>query len=326
MEAVPTRADYRWFLSIPTRWMDNDVYGHVNNVVYYSYFDTVVNKMLITEGLLDIERSPTIGLCVESHCSFTAPIIFPETVEAGLLTERQAQAAGVRHTTLISLLVTLAFASAIFIALFRGVHREMLARREAEGARRAGEEYNRSIVDASPDCLAVLTREARVIQMTPQGLRLMEAENSASLSDADWLDEMIELPHVAAESAAPNYMHLMRAARRMFEPDELTVLAPPVRGGQSLAGISPVNANGNSAHTPELDPIEHALVHAGRHQIGRRLVVHEDRNGFVAGRLDDGGGILLEFADAHGVGAQYAVHDFSPKYGSKYSTFSRAVL
>jgi acyl-CoA thioester hydrolase len=84
MEPVPTRTDYRWFLPIPTRWMDNDVYGHVNNVVYYSYFDTVVNKMLIAEGLLDIERSPTIGLCVESHCTFTAPIVFPETIEAGL--------------------------------------------------------------------------------------------------------------------------------------------------------------------------------------------------------------------------------------------------
>ena len=82
--AAPGRADYRWFLTIPTRWMDNDVYGHVNNVVYYSYFDTVVNKMLIDEGLLDIERSPVIGLCVESHCSFTAPIVFPETVEAAL--------------------------------------------------------------------------------------------------------------------------------------------------------------------------------------------------------------------------------------------------
>ena len=80
----PTRADYRWFLSIPTRWMDNDVYGHVNNVVYYSYFDTVVNRMLITQGLLDIEHSPTIGLCVESHCTFAASLAFPETVEAGL--------------------------------------------------------------------------------------------------------------------------------------------------------------------------------------------------------------------------------------------------
>ena len=84
MEQMPSRADYRWFLPIPTRWMDNDVYGHVNNVVYYSYFDTVVNKMLIAEGLLDIEHSPTIGLCVESHCNFAAPLVFPETVEAAL--------------------------------------------------------------------------------------------------------------------------------------------------------------------------------------------------------------------------------------------------
>ena len=83
-ETPPTRADYRWFLSIPTRWMDNDVYGHVNNVVYYSYFDTVVNRMLIAHALLDIEHSPTIGLCVESHCVFSAPLVFPETVEAGL--------------------------------------------------------------------------------------------------------------------------------------------------------------------------------------------------------------------------------------------------
>jgi len=83
-DAPESRANYRWFLPIPTRWMDNDVYGHVNNVVYYSYFDTVVNKMLIAEGLLDIERSPVIGLCVESHCSFAAPIVFPETIEAGL--------------------------------------------------------------------------------------------------------------------------------------------------------------------------------------------------------------------------------------------------
>lgn len=83
-DKLPTRADYRWFLSIPTRWMDNDVYGHVNNVIYYSYFDTVVNRMLITQGLLDIERSPAIGLCVESHCAFAAPLVFPETVEAGL--------------------------------------------------------------------------------------------------------------------------------------------------------------------------------------------------------------------------------------------------
>ena len=78
------RADYKRFLSIPTRWMDNDVYGHVNNVVYYAYFDTVVNEYLITEGGLDIEKSPVIGLVVETLCRYFKPIAFPETVEAGL--------------------------------------------------------------------------------------------------------------------------------------------------------------------------------------------------------------------------------------------------
>jgi acyl-CoA thioester hydrolase len=73
-----------WWLTIPTRWMDNDVYGHVNNVIYYSYFDTVVNRMLIQEGLLDIERSPVIGLCVESQCRYLAPLAFPDAIEAGL--------------------------------------------------------------------------------------------------------------------------------------------------------------------------------------------------------------------------------------------------
>lgn len=81
---TPRREDYKHFLAIPTRWMDNDVYGHVNNVVYYSYFDTVVNEYLIAEGGLDIEKSPVIGLVVETLCRYFKPIAFPETVEAGL--------------------------------------------------------------------------------------------------------------------------------------------------------------------------------------------------------------------------------------------------
>jgi acyl-CoA thioester hydrolase len=64
--------------------MDNDVYGHVNNVVYLSYFDTVINRWLIHEGGLDIHAGAVIGLCVESHCAYTAPLAFPEVVEAGL--------------------------------------------------------------------------------------------------------------------------------------------------------------------------------------------------------------------------------------------------
>jgi acyl-CoA thioester hydrolase len=81
---TPRRAQYRHFLRIPTRWMDNDVYGHVNNAVYYAYFDTVINQYLIEHGGLDIAGGPIIGLCVESHCAYARPIAFPETVDAGL--------------------------------------------------------------------------------------------------------------------------------------------------------------------------------------------------------------------------------------------------
>jgi acyl-CoA thioester hydrolase len=81
---IETRADYRRFLPISTRWMDNDVYGHVNNVVYYAYFDTVINQYLVEEGGLDITGAETIGLCVESHCAYVRPIAFPDAVDAGL--------------------------------------------------------------------------------------------------------------------------------------------------------------------------------------------------------------------------------------------------
>jgi acyl-CoA thioester hydrolase len=71
-------------LPIQTRWKDNDVYGHVNNVEYYSFFDTAINAWLIREGGLDIERGEVIGLCVESHCEFKAALTFPEPIEVGL--------------------------------------------------------------------------------------------------------------------------------------------------------------------------------------------------------------------------------------------------
>jgi acyl-CoA thioester hydrolase len=80
----PSPADYAHVRAIPTRWKDNDVYGHVNNVEYYSYFDTVINAWLIAEGGLDIHRGPVIGLCAESHCEFRAALAFPETVQAAL--------------------------------------------------------------------------------------------------------------------------------------------------------------------------------------------------------------------------------------------------
>ena len=76
--------DYPHTLTIQTRWKDNDVYGHVNNVEYYSYFDTVINAWLVAEGGLDIHRGPVIGLCAESHCEFHAALAFPDTVLAAL--------------------------------------------------------------------------------------------------------------------------------------------------------------------------------------------------------------------------------------------------
>jgi acyl-CoA thioester hydrolase len=81
---VDTRREYRHFQSVPTRWLDNDVYGHVNNVIYYALFDTVINRWLIERGGLDIRRGEVIGVCAESHCRYREGFSFPEIVEAGL--------------------------------------------------------------------------------------------------------------------------------------------------------------------------------------------------------------------------------------------------
>lgn len=78
------RCAFPHFLCLPTRWMDNDLYGHVNNVVYYSYFDTLINEYLIREGSLDIHRGPVIGIAVETFCRFHRSLSFPETIDAGL--------------------------------------------------------------------------------------------------------------------------------------------------------------------------------------------------------------------------------------------------
>ena len=83
-----SRDHYRHFQNIPTRWMDNDVYGHVNNVVYYSYFDTVVNNFLIDQGQLDYEKGKTVGWVVETKCEYFAPVAFPDVVSAGLKVQR----------------------------------------------------------------------------------------------------------------------------------------------------------------------------------------------------------------------------------------------
>lgn len=82
-QAIPQLSDYQHFIDIDTRWMDNDVYGHVNNVVYYSYFDTVVNRYLIEHGKLDIHQGTTIGLIVSSQCTYHSSVAFPDKLVGG---------------------------------------------------------------------------------------------------------------------------------------------------------------------------------------------------------------------------------------------------
>lgn len=82
------RSAYKAFRTITTRWMDNDVYGHVNNVVYYSWFDTAVNAFLIERGALDIHTGQTIGLVIETQCNYFASLAFPQTIEAGIRVAR----------------------------------------------------------------------------------------------------------------------------------------------------------------------------------------------------------------------------------------------
>ena len=82
------REAYGWFMTCPTRWADNDAYGHVNNTVYYEWFDTAVNAWLVEAGLLDIERGDPIGLVVETGCSYFSALSFPGDVEVGIAIER----------------------------------------------------------------------------------------------------------------------------------------------------------------------------------------------------------------------------------------------
>ena len=77
------RDNYHYFQQLSTRWMDNDIYGHVNNVTYYSYFDTVANQYLIEQGGLDIQNAETVGFVVASNCEYHAPIAHPQNIEVG---------------------------------------------------------------------------------------------------------------------------------------------------------------------------------------------------------------------------------------------------
>lgn len=79
-----TREAYRWFMPIQTRWMDNDIYGHANNVHYYSWFDTAVARFLLDHGISELTDSPSIGLVVETQCRYFAPVAFPDALTCGL--------------------------------------------------------------------------------------------------------------------------------------------------------------------------------------------------------------------------------------------------
>jgi len=85
------RTDYRYFLTLGTRWMDNDIYGHVNNVTYYSYFDTAANDYLIKKGGLDIHNDPVVGYVVASSCQFRKPLAFPDQLEIGVRVNKLGQ-------------------------------------------------------------------------------------------------------------------------------------------------------------------------------------------------------------------------------------------
>ena len=82
------RSGYKYFVDITTRWMDNDIYGHVNNVVYYSYFDSVANQYLIEQGGLDIHSAEIIGFVVASSCEYKSPVAYPDKLEAGFRVNR----------------------------------------------------------------------------------------------------------------------------------------------------------------------------------------------------------------------------------------------
>ncbi|MBU0539697.1 MAG: acyl-CoA thioesterase [Gammaproteobacteria bacterium] len=96
--AIPSRAEFPHFAEIQTRWHDNDVYQHINNVVYYSFFDTAVNQHLINSGALDIANSPAIGLVIETQCRYYSAVSFPDLVTVGIKVEHLGNSS-VRYQT-----------------------------------------------------------------------------------------------------------------------------------------------------------------------------------------------------------------------------------
>ncbi|GAB1436093.1 thioesterase family protein [Sphaerotilus sulfidivorans] len=103
MSTLPptTRADYPHVGSVSTRWNDNDRYGHVNNAVYYQYFDSVINEVLIHQGGLDIHRGEVVGFIVRSECDFLAPVAYPGLLEVGVVVRRLGRSSVTYETALL---------------------------------------------------------------------------------------------------------------------------------------------------------------------------------------------------------------------------------
>jgi acyl-CoA thioester hydrolase len=112
------RAEYPHFLALPTRWMDNDVYGHVNNALYYAFFDTAINQYLIAEGGLDITAGKVIGLAAESHCQYVQALAFPEVVEVGLRVGKLGNSSVRYELAIFKQAETFAAATGYFVHVF----------------------------------------------------------------------------------------------------------------------------------------------------------------------------------------------------------------
>lgn len=117
-----TRSEYSHFSTLPTRWMDNDVYGHINNALYYAFFDTAINQYLIAEGGLDITAGTVIAFAVESQCQYLRPLAFPEVIEVGLRVGKLGNSSVRYELAIFKQGETLASAAGYFVHVF--VNRE----------------------------------------------------------------------------------------------------------------------------------------------------------------------------------------------------------
>ena len=112
------RADYQYFDQVETRWNDNDIYGHMNNVVYYEMFDSVINRYLITEGCLNISNGPTAGIIPETRCRYHKPLRFPDKLDVGLRVTRLGRSSVVYDSAIFRIQDNDAAAECYFVHVF----------------------------------------------------------------------------------------------------------------------------------------------------------------------------------------------------------------